>query len=374
MSGRGKGRKRKASQDASPHTTSRSTRSSLAVLGEAADDRVIDLLLDRLEDRRASRLLSEQASSSRRQAQQPVQENEMRPRGGPEEHSGHGTGREDAELDGDMEDDRVDELLNPDGGAFQPILPESKCTNYDTHISDHVSERVKKHIWEGGFVEMRSLLPGQAQRQDDVKINVHAGGRSSTTVLIDQKRQQNDLNIENWTSAFMIYTDIYCQKFPLELRGLLAYMARIRDYSQTAGTRAFNFYDATFRQHKVTRNLPWISTHTEVWTRMINMTLPKHSQSQSHQERSNPNSERNKQTRKFCHQYNNKGICQRQTCKFDHACSNCGKANHPQFKCFKLLNATQGTGSGATGSNNSSNQTGKPQKQQSFREKAAHTN
>jgi hypothetical protein len=37
-------------------------------------------------------------------------------------------------------------------------------------------------------------------------------------------KTSKDLSIGDWTNAFLIFTDIYCEKFPKALHGLLAYM------------------------------------------------------------------------------------------------------------------------------------------------------
>lgn len=59
--------------------------------------------------------------------------------------------------------------------------------------------------------------------------------------------------------------DIYLIKHPEDEAGLLAYINLIRDLERSYGSRAFNFYDQSFRSHKQSQALPWGRMHPELW-------------------------------------------------------------------------------------------------------------
>lgn len=59
--------------------------------------------------------------------------------------------------------------------------------------------------------------------------------------------------------------DIYLIKHPEDEAGLLAYINLIRDLERSYGSRAFNFYDQSFRSHRQSQALPWGRMHPELW-------------------------------------------------------------------------------------------------------------
>ena len=58
--------------------------------------------------------------------------------------------------------------------------------------------------------------------------------------------QGTDLTIGQWLTAFHCYMDVYIQKFPNEVSGLLAYTNLIRDLERSCGQQTFNFMTARF--------------------------------------------------------------------------------------------------------------------------------
>jgi hypothetical protein len=77
------------------------------------------------------------------------------------------------------------------------------------------------------------------------------------TFLAVEKPSNKDLSIGDWTNAFLVFTDVYCEKFPQALHGLLAYTAQARQLHATAGPRAMNHYDRQFRSIRRTSGWPW---------------------------------------------------------------------------------------------------------------------
>ena len=75
---------------------------------------------------------------------------------------------------------------------------------------------------------------------------------------------KSSMSINIWISAFTIYKDIYAQIHPDELSSLLAYMSILRDLERGNGQTAFNFYDKSFRAHRLSQPLSLYILHSEM--------------------------------------------------------------------------------------------------------------
>ena len=83
-----------------------------------------------------------------------------------------------------------------------------------------------------------------------------SGRRKGQPVTFDQhdqgrlkpkaERQQADLSLDQWTSAFHVYIGVYLQRRPEDLQNMLPYMIR-RGSRDNLGTTACREYDRQFR-------------------------------------------------------------------------------------------------------------------------------
>lgn len=81
-----------------------------------------------------------------------------------------------------------------------------------------ISEQIKSKIWNDEFVEMASLLPENPEKKKKKTIiidNFH------TPTLGIQENPQMVKSLDEWLSAFSIYSTIYIEKFQQSAAGLL---------------------------------------------------------------------------------------------------------------------------------------------------------
>lgn len=228
---------------------------------------------------------------------------------------------------------RVSAALHVDEDQPPPVagvVPMTNIVSYNLSLGALVSDKVKQAIWNNEFVEMSLLLPKHSIPEDDTLV-LHEDGK----LAIKTKQPNKLLTIGQWLTAFHVFIDIYVQKLPAEISGLLAYINLVRDLERAYGTAAFNTYDRNFRAHRQTQALPWGVMHAELW---IRSTMP--SVAQQGRPRSSP------VRTKVCQGYNKPSGCSYVPCKFAHTCSHCGK-KHPMFSCFALGNKREGNNAAA---------------------------
>ena len=103
--------------------------------------------------------------------------------------------------------------------------------------------------------------------------------------------------------------DVYIQKFPNEVSGLLAYTNLIRDLERSCGQQAFN------SSHRQTQNLPWGQMHGELWDKAALMAL-----ANSNAVRASVRPGSVVGNRKVCFKFNSARGCDRRQCNFSHVC------------------------------------------------------
>ena len=90
------------------------------------------------------------------------------------------------------------------------------------------------------------------------------GGQQTLAIIPNQKKLWIT-NIEQWTNAFLVFADIYCEKSPSEAPSLMKYMSMVRDLASRSGN--WRFYDESSRKLREVDSLPWNRTHSEIWLR-----------------------------------------------------------------------------------------------------------
>lgn len=130
-----------------------------------------------------------------------------------------------------------------------PNIPNERTVqSYDILLGDLVADKVKSANWADVSIELHQLLPTDTPATEEVTVHFATGQNVSVKPKSDSKK----LSMNKWLTAFLTFTDIYCQKKPLELSGLLLYCNRIRELESTFGLRAAQFYDRIFRAHRQT--------------------------------------------------------------------------------------------------------------------------
>ncbi len=97
----------------------------------------------------------------------------------------------------------------------------------------------------------------------------------STLALEPTTKAKAIHNIEVWTTAFQVFVGVYTSKYPLEASALMKYGEVVRDLAARGGN--WQFYHTQFRYLRYTHanEIPWGSTHWELWIRAQNFAQPK---------------------------------------------------------------------------------------------------
>ena len=196
-----------------------------------------------------------------------------------------------------------------------------------TPLGFSVLEKNEEKIWGNQFIDL-GLLIANHQVADKFNISITNEQNSNPALsLVPNLRPEQYKNIEEWTSAFIVFVAIYSSHHPLEAPRLMKYMETVRDLSKIGGW-AFKNYDENFRMMKQNDpSWPWDVMHSEYWMRATLTTGQNvnNSNNQSFREPQTlqPNSEN------LCFRFQRRGFCPfKQNCKFAHCCSSYGDSRH----------------------------------------------
>lgn len=129
------------------------------------------------------------------------------------------------------------------------------------------------------------------------------------------------LNLDQWLSAFFIFSAIYLQRYPNESEALLMYVETVRRLEKKGGN--WRYYDEQFRKLKKPLGLHWNDNHQALWldARLDQIQSPKQSmQSQNLV----PNG--------YCQKYHAGNTC-RYPCRYNHRCFKCGMFHPSVYPC-----------------------------------------
>ncbi|XP_078527935.1 uncharacterized protein LOC144802402 [Lissotriton helveticus] len=85
-------------------------------------------------------------------------------------------------------------------------------------LGSHLSEKLKEKIWKHEFVDVFQLLHREVQAKE--------GSKEEEWELTRHPRVP--VTMENWTSAFLIFASVYCQKYLDRAIALFKYMDVVR--------------------------------------------------------------------------------------------------------------------------------------------------
>ena len=89
--------------------------------------------------------------------------------------------------------------------------------------------------------------------EEPVSVTISAG----IINLQQGSKQKYPLSISQWTDAFLVFTCIYLEKYPIEAKNLLKYCSIIRDMQRLTNDNTLRQYDENFRRLKQAHDLPW---------------------------------------------------------------------------------------------------------------------
>ena len=191
-------------------------------------------------------------------------------------------------------------------------------------LSLHVPKSIKEKIWNGEYIDISVLLIREPSSLDTCTQKlVMVNGE----LIIKQAQEPvKIMDVEKWTNAFIIFSNVLIAKHPEHAQGLLKYMNSIRLGASRHQGLGWKAYDAQYRLRKSTKPLSdWGTVDNELW--LVYMSQ------QNVQLSSQP------ATPKvfYCYDYNLKGQCLRQVCKYENEClnDNCN-GSHPSIMCHSF--------------------------------------
>lgn len=263
--------------------------------------------------------------------------------------------------------DLVNNILSGEPSAAASLNSPSIQISDGILLGTSIPQKVKDKIWGDEFIEMNVLTPSYVE--DPVSVFISQKKFS----VINNNKNKTPLTIEQWTSAFLVFMDIYIEKRPEHARSLLKYMHTIREMYDLFGDEAWRVYDERFRRLRESLPLPWGKLVDELYTKSANSLVTTKQKNTfrspsrytnttlistattTGKSNSGPNPNQNRYTYrvKTCLFYNRGEPC-KQPCPFKHICHHC-KGQHPRYQCgdyvFKI--------NGQNNSTNTSYTTGK---------------
>jgi len=200
--------------------------------------------------------------------------------------------------------------------ANTAALQQVRLSNDDLAI--HVPNQIKQQIIRGEYINLAILLKGAIEMNalcSGGYLTLNSEGRLETKQF---ECKDKIMSIEKWTDAFLIYSSIYLKAHPDKTPELLHYAYTIRECAVRQGGTAWKTYDEQFRLRQAQTPASWGCINNDLWWRCISL-------------RENAAHTSNTNSSYTCNDFN-KGGCSRPNCKFAHHCSSCG-ASHAQMNC-----------------------------------------
>ena len=187
-------------------------------------------------------------------------------------------------------------------------------------LGSNLSQQFKFQIWAGNFIDMAHILQPPLDPNNPPK-------------------QNQNLNLSQWSSAFHTYISVMAEKFPFMAPCMLKHMDTVQKLSTNFGQVAWRHYDTHFRTAMVhNKQMQWGVTELEIYTEatLLAFQLNANRPAQPQQPRYNTN--RQPQTSPFphgtCWAFQRLGRCNIPNCRFPttHHCLRCN-GKHQTSAC-----------------------------------------
>ena len=199
----------------------------------------------------------------------------------------------------------------------------------------HVSSTTIAKIHANSYVVLSELID---DNEKDVSLNISNNGN----VTVNNKTKSIKItSIEQWFSAFLIYSAIYAERYPTSSAHLFIYMSRVQGIAKSFGIEAAIQYDESFRRLRERQpDCRWDVIHQEMYLiaaskSAMNKTLSRTNNQPQTFRRNNPC------PTGYCRQFNAKGQCAWPQCLYKHACFKC-EGKHASTTC-KVVQSTERT-------------------------------
>ncbi len=134
--------------------------------------------------------------------------------------------------------------------------------------------RLRRRFGGNEFIDFGLLINPQV---GDTPYHLSLGtseGSVPTLALEPTTKAKAIHNTEVWTTAFQVFVGVYTSKYPLEAPALMKYGEVVRDLAARGGN--WQFYDTQlcYLRYTHANEMPWGSTHWELWIRTQNFAQP----------------------------------------------------------------------------------------------------
>ncbi|XP_041464356.1 uncharacterized protein LOC121415240 [Lytechinus variegatus] len=142
----------------------------------------------------------------------------------------------------------------------QPAMLSCVCDE----LGSEVPLGIKEKIWSGEYFDLGLLLKRDGAQLDSAQ-SFSLCSTGAAVVLRPHSKPPVLSNIEQWTSAFLIFASIYLERHPARARELLKYMDIVRSIVRYGGVN-WRSYDAQFRLRQARHPFrSWASIDSELW-------------------------------------------------------------------------------------------------------------
>lgn len=188
---------------------------------------------------------------------------------------------------GDIEFPVLDLNDNPSPHQFSPgieiaeYLPPPELSFWDP-VGANVPLKIKEKIWAGQFIDFSILLKSEREANRDLEAG-ELKVKNQRMVLESGQKLGNFLDIEEWTSAFMVFMSVMLEKYRTRSQELLKYMRDIRLASKRSDRHGWGTYDEQFRLRKQRDpHSSWGIINQEYWLLYVTRENNAHTTQQVH--------------------------------------------------------------------------------------------
>jgi hypothetical protein len=139
----------------------------------------------------------------------------------------------------------------------------NQVNSFHVDIASEISQATRRKMQKSEYIDLALLLSNNnVQRQDTRKLVIVNGELSMQSGNLRTKIN----NIEQWTSAFIIFISIYFSAHENRVQELLKYMSDFRLGSQQSSSLGWKPYDEQYRLRKACNPMSsWGIVDVELW-------------------------------------------------------------------------------------------------------------
>lgn len=191
--------------------------------------------------------------------------------------------------------------------------------------NEHVTEKQRKKIREGEFVEFKLLLPLHRDEKPTKKFSLVDG-------MFEEVEDNSSITFYSWIDAYVIFMSVHLEFYPADVQGMLRHLEIVKGF-HASGKDGVE-YDYLYRRLK-SRNadIVW----GEYIAELANGIKDKTKEASKLTSRKPFPAKKKTQWKSYsCNQFNSAAGCQLGSkCRYPHKCRNCMSPDHPSFRCSK---------------------------------------